>query len=98
MSSRAPKFHQRRYDRLVRRGRPPHLWPRGTGPAERRSPIVLQEPVGVVAAFTPWDFPTLTPVRKIAVALAAGCSIIIKASEETPVGCVELVGAWPTPA
>jgi succinate-semialdehyde dehydrogenase / glutarate-semialdehyde dehydrogenase len=53
--------------------------------------IVLQEPVGVVAAFTPWNFPTLTPVRKIAGALAAGCSIIIKASEETPGACVELV-------
>ncbi|MBV9347505.1 MAG: NAD-dependent succinate-semialdehyde dehydrogenase [Pseudolabrys sp.] len=53
--------------------------------------IVVQEPVGVVAAFTPWNFPTLTPVRKIAGALAAGCSVIIKASEETPGGCVELV-------
>ena len=53
--------------------------------------IVLQEPVGVVAAFTPWNFPTLTPVRKIAGALAAGCSLIIKASEETPAGCYELV-------
>jgi succinate-semialdehyde dehydrogenase / glutarate-semialdehyde dehydrogenase len=53
--------------------------------------IVTQEPVGVVAAFTPWNFPTLTPVRKIAGALAAGCSLIIKASEETPGGCVELV-------
>ena len=53
--------------------------------------LVLQEPCGVVAAFTPWNFPTLTPVRKIAGALAAGCSIIIKASEETPGGCVELV-------
>jgi succinate-semialdehyde dehydrogenase/glutarate-semialdehyde dehydrogenase len=53
--------------------------------------LVMQEPVGVVAAFTPWNFPTLTPVRKIAGALAAGCSIIIKASEETPAGCVELV-------
>jgi succinate-semialdehyde dehydrogenase/glutarate-semialdehyde dehydrogenase len=53
--------------------------------------IVTQEPVGVVAAFTPWNFPTLTPVRKIAGALAAGCSIVIKASEETPAGCVELV-------
>jgi succinate-semialdehyde dehydrogenase/glutarate-semialdehyde dehydrogenase len=53
--------------------------------------IVTLEPVGVVAAFTPWNFPTLTPVRKIAGALAAGCSIIIKASEETPGGCFELV-------
>ncbi len=53
--------------------------------------LVTQEPVGVVAAFTPWNFPVLTPVRKIAGSLAAGCSIIIKASEETPGGCVELV-------
>lgn len=53
--------------------------------------LVIQEPVGVVAAFTPWNFPVLTPVRKIAGALAAGCSIIIKASEETPGSCVELV-------
>ena len=53
--------------------------------------LVMQEPVGVVAAFTPWNFPTLTPVRKIAGALAAGCSIILKASEETPGACIELV-------
>jgi succinate-semialdehyde dehydrogenase / glutarate-semialdehyde dehydrogenase len=53
--------------------------------------LVIQEPVGIVAAFTPWNFPTLTPVRKIAGALAGGCSIIIKASEETPGACVELV-------
>ena len=53
--------------------------------------IVLQEPVGVAAAFTPWNFPTLTPIRKIAGALAAGCSLIIKASEEVPGGAVELV-------
>ncbi len=53
--------------------------------------IVVQEPVGVAAAFTPWNFPTLTPIRKIAGALAAGCTLIIKASEEVPGGCVELV-------
>jgi succinate-semialdehyde dehydrogenase/glutarate-semialdehyde dehydrogenase len=53
--------------------------------------LVVQEPVGVVAAFTPWNFPTLTPARKIGAALAAGCSIIIKPSEETPGSCVELV-------
>jgi succinate-semialdehyde dehydrogenase/glutarate-semialdehyde dehydrogenase len=53
--------------------------------------LVLQEPVGVVAAFTPWNFPTQTPARKIGGALAAGCSIILKASEETPGACVELV-------
>ena len=53
--------------------------------------IVIQEPVGVVAAFTPWNFPTLTPARKIGGALAAGCSLILKASEETPGACVEMV-------
>src|SRR5437016_14120696 len=53
--------------------------------------MVVTEPVGVVAAFTPWNFPVLTPARKIAASLAAGCAIIIKASEETPAGCVDLV-------
>lgn len=52
--------------------------------------LVVQEPVGVVAAFTPWNFPTLTPVRKIAGALAAGCAIVLKAAEETPGSAVEL--------
>jgi succinate-semialdehyde dehydrogenase/glutarate-semialdehyde dehydrogenase len=53
--------------------------------------MVVTEPVGVVAAFTPWNFPTLTPARKIAASLAAGCAIILKASEETPGACVEMV-------
>src|SRR5204863_8709046 len=53
--------------------------------------MVVTEPAGVVAAFTPWNSPDLTPARKIAASLAAGCSIIIKASEETPAGCVDLV-------
>src|SRR6266699_2399663 len=53
--------------------------------------LVLQEPVGVVTAFTPWNFPTLTPARKIGGSLAAGCALILKASEETPGSCVELV-------
>jgi succinate-semialdehyde dehydrogenase / glutarate-semialdehyde dehydrogenase len=61
----------------------------GRGKGTRQ--LVTQEPVGVVAAFTPWNFPTLTPARKIGAALAAGCAIIIKASEETPGSCVELV-------
>ena len=46
--------------------------------------LVIQEPIGVVAAFTPWNFPVLTPARKVGGALAAGCSLILKASEETP--------------
>lgn len=45
---------------------------------------VRREPVGPVAAFVPWNFPAGSPMRKISAALAAGCSIVIKASEETP--------------
>lgn len=45
---------------------------------------VRYEPVGIVAAFTPWNFPALLPARKIAPALAAGCSIVIKPAEEAP--------------
>ena len=83
--------HLRRHHRMVCRGRPPRLWPHRAGPRQGMRQIVVQEPVGIVAAFTPWNFPTLTPARKIGGALAAGCSIIIKASEETPGACVELV-------
>lgn len=45
---------------------------------------VLREPIGPCAAFTPWNFPGVTPGRKVGGALAAGCSLIMKASEETP--------------
>jgi succinate-semialdehyde dehydrogenase/glutarate-semialdehyde dehydrogenase len=61
------------------------------GRAKGTRQLVMQEPVGVVAAFTPWNFPVLTPARKIGGALAAGCSLILKASEETPGACVEMV-------
>ena len=61
------------------------------GRAKGTRQLVLQEPVGVVAAFTPWNFPVLTPARKIGGALASGCSLILKASEETPGACVEMV-------
>ena len=53
--------------------------------------LVVREPVGPVAAFTPWNFPINQAVRKIAGALAAGCSIIIKAPEEAPGAVIELV-------
>jgi succinate-semialdehyde dehydrogenase/glutarate-semialdehyde dehydrogenase len=54
---------------------------------------VLREPVGPVAAFTPWNFPAVTPARKLAGALGAGCSIVIKPSEETPATALALVDA-----
>jgi succinate-semialdehyde dehydrogenase / glutarate-semialdehyde dehydrogenase len=47
---------------------------------------VIYQPVGVVAAFSAWNFPALLPARKIAAALAAGCAIIIKPAGESP-GC-----------
>ena len=53
--------------------------------------LVLREPVGPVAAFTPWNFPAGSPMRKLAAALSAGCSIVIKASEEVPGTACELV-------
>ncbi len=46
--------------------------------------MVIMEPVGPVAGFSPWNFPVTQAVRKIAAALAAGCSIIVKCPEETP--------------
>ncbi|HLK80050.1 MAG TPA: NAD-dependent succinate-semialdehyde dehydrogenase [Xanthobacteraceae bacterium] len=55
---------------------------------------VLRQPIGVVAAFSPWNFPTSSPARKVGGALSAGCSIILKASEETPAGAMQLVQAF----
>jgi len=56
--------------------------------------LVVKEPVGPVAAFSPWNFPINQAVRKISAALAAGCSIILKGPEETPGPCAELVRAF----
>ena len=52
---------------------------------------VVREPVGPVAAFTPWNFPVNQVVRKLSAALATGCSVIVKAAEETPASPAELV-------
>lgn len=63
-----------------------------------RTPGVLQMtlklPVGPVAAFTPWNFPINQVVRKLCAALAAGCSIIVKAPEETPASPAALINAF----
>ena len=56
--------------------------------------LVIKEPVGPVAAFSPWNFPINQAVRKISASLAAGCSIIIKAPEETPASPAELIRAY----
>ena len=55
---------------------------------------VHRQPIGVVAAFSPWNFPMSQPARKIAGALASGCSIILKAAEETPAGAIHIARAF----
>jgi succinate-semialdehyde dehydrogenase/glutarate-semialdehyde dehydrogenase len=56
--------------------------------------LSLREPIGPVAAFTPWNFPVSQVVKKLAAALAAGCSIIIKGPEETPASPAALIRAF----
>ncbi|WP_233269555.1 NAD-dependent succinate-semialdehyde dehydrogenase [Alteribacillus sp. YIM 98480] len=51
---------------------------------------VIRQPVGVVAAITPWNFPLSMAARKLSPALAVGCTVIIKPSSEAPLSCVEL--------
>ena len=56
--------------------------------------VVVRQPIGSVAAFSPWNFPMSQPARKVAGALASGCSIILKPAEETPAGAVHIVQAF----
>lgn len=56
--------------------------------------LVVKEPVGPVAAFTPWNFPINQVVRKLSAAVATGCSIIVKAPEDTPASPAELIRAY----
>lgn len=62
-----------------------------TGPGLRIE--VRKEPIGPVAAFTPWNFPIMLAARKLAPALAAGCPIIIKPAEEAPSACLAMICA-----
>jgi len=52
--------------------------------------LVTRQPVGVVAAITPWNFPNAMITRKVAPALAAGCTVVLKPSEETPLSALAL--------
>jgi succinate-semialdehyde dehydrogenase/glutarate-semialdehyde dehydrogenase len=56
-----------------------------------RKMMVTKEPVGVVAAITPWNFPLAMIARKIAPALAAGCTVVAKPAEDTPLTALALV-------
>lgn len=56
--------------------------------------VVHHQPVGVVLGLSPWNFPMSQPARKVAGALASGCSIILKAAEETPAGALHIARAF----
>lgn len=58
--------------------------------ADKRA-LSIQQPIGVVAAITPWNFPNAMITRKIAPALAAGCTVVVKPSEETPFSALALM-------
>lgn len=59
-------------------------------PSPKSRFVTIRQPVGVVAAITPWNFPSAMITRKVAPALAAGCTVIVKPSEETPLSALAL--------
>jgi succinate-semialdehyde dehydrogenase/glutarate-semialdehyde dehydrogenase len=59
-------------------------------PAPDKRLLVLKQPIGVVGAITPWNFPNAMVTRKIAPALAAGCTIVLKPAEDTPLSALAL--------
>jgi len=58
--------------------------------AHDRRILVLKQPIGVVAAITPWNFPIAMITRKVAPALAAGCTVVVKPAEDTPLSALAL--------
>ena len=56
--------------------------------AERKRNLVIKSPIGVVGAISPWNFPLVLAVRKVAPALAAGCPVVLKPARQTPLSCV----------
>ncbi|MBI4997405.1 MAG: NAD-dependent succinate-semialdehyde dehydrogenase [Rhodocyclales bacterium] len=59
-------------------------------PAADRRLVVLKQPIGVCAAITPWNFPIAMITRKVAPALAAGCTVVVKPAEQTPLSALAL--------
>ncbi len=59
--------------------------------AQSKRMFVIPKPVGVVGAITPWNFPSSMITRKLGPALAAGCTVVLKPSEETPLSAVEII-------
>jgi alpha-ketoglutaric semialdehyde dehydrogenase len=67
-----------------------------TLPSEKRNGLAmtLREPVGVIAAIAPWNFPVVTPIRKIGPALAYGCTVVFKPSNFTPWSAAKLMDVF----
>ncbi|KAK1600722.1 aldehyde dehydrogenase [Colletotrichum navitas] len=68
----------------------PAISARGTGAFPRRRGAILKQPIGVVLALVPWSFPLALTLRKSAAAMAAGCTVIVKPSSETPLTALAL--------
>ncbi len=64
-------------------------------PVKNRRNVVIRQPVGVAALITPWNFPVAMVTRKAGAALAAGCSVVLKPSEETPFSALALAEVSP---
>lgn len=62
--------------------------------SEGVSARAIMEPLGLIAGFTPWNYPVGQAIRKIAIALAAGCSIVVKVAEETPAAAAAMVATF----
>jgi len=58
---------------------------------EGKKQLVVREPIGVVAVITPWNFPLAMIARKVAPALAAGCTVVVKPAEDTPLTAIALI-------
>jgi succinate-semialdehyde dehydrogenase/glutarate-semialdehyde dehydrogenase len=56
--------------------------------ADGKRNLVVKSPIGVVGAISPWNFPLVLAVRKLAPALAAGCTVVLKPAKQTPVSCL----------
>ena len=65
-------------------------------PVKGRRVLVTRQPVGVAALVTPWNFPIAMITRKAAAALAAGCAVVLKPSEETPLSALALAEVCPS--
>lgn len=61
------------------------------GPSKDKRIAVIKQPVGVVAAITPWNFPIAMITRKVAPALAAGCPVVVKPAEDTPLSALAII-------